>query len=505
MAFRQIISKLNQRRTPLLPRKNFFKFCLLLLIVISAVFLTKNIFAANEYLKSKQQAISTGNNQESWLNEAFGSNVVTGINALVGPIPDDVLNSTTTSWVPSGMVGSASNVIAALYTQPASGIEYIAQVKDNFLGKPIYAQGIGFKGLEPLIPIWRSFRNITYVLFSIFFIIIGVMIILRVKISPQAVITVQSAIPGLITSLILVTFSYAIAGLIIDLSYVFQGIVLSAIFTGVNTNLNANLLSKSILSGNINTTFADISNFNFGTVFFLITKNISLITILIIGGGVGAIIGGLLGSFHPIAFIATGGIGAAVGAIVFLLIILIIIFLMIIKFLFSLIKCYITLILQIILGPLQIAMGAFPNSKINFNSWIIQIIANTAVFPISLIFLVLINVIAESISGTMWAPNVISLPGSMMPFIIAFGGLLLLPKLPDLITETLFQLKPSPFGQAIGEGFGYFSKPAKLAGQAGLEKGADIIEENEKLNTFTKIATPFIKASRSLGIISKRR
>src|SRR5258708_14361646 len=50
------------------------------------------------------------------------------------------------------------------------------------------------------------------------------MIMFRVKISPQVVVSVQSALPKIAIALVLVTFSYAIAGFLIDIMYVFVGL-----------------------------------------------------------------------------------------------------------------------------------------------------------------------------------------------------------------------------------------------------------------------------------------
>ena len=47
------------------------------------------------------------------------------------------------------------------------------------------------------------------------------MIMFRVKINPQTVVSLQTMIPKLVTTLILITFSFAIAGLVIDMIYVF--------------------------------------------------------------------------------------------------------------------------------------------------------------------------------------------------------------------------------------------------------------------------------------------
>jgi len=68
------------------------------------------------------------------------------------------------------------------------------------------------------------------------------MIMFRVRISPQTVITVQSALPKIIFTLILITFSYAIAGFLIDLMYVVIGIfsfivTQGGIFDGSATDL----------------------------------------------------------------------------------------------------------------------------------------------------------------------------------------------------------------------------------------------------------------------------
>ena len=51
----------------------------------------------------------------------------------------------------------------------------------------------------------------------------------RAKINPQTVVTIQSAIPKAVVALILVTFSYAIAGLMIDLMYLLIGLIFGVI------------------------------------------------------------------------------------------------------------------------------------------------------------------------------------------------------------------------------------------------------------------------------------
>lgn len=467
MSLKPFFAKLNRRDTRLIPRFSpAVKFFIFLFFVITSVFFIGRSLAQTNVLRDNVNAWKTGGNLNTWLGQdSLQINAVGLLDALtdIKNAPADIINGISYGqklpfWIPGGLLGSATNTIASLYNPPASGIEYLAQMKDNFLGKPAYAQngGIGFQGLQPILPIWKAFRNMVYILSSIVFIIIGVMIMLRVKISPQAVINLQNAIPQLITALILVTFSYAIAGLIIDFMYVIQSLVLALIFSGVGKNLSDNLLNFNIFS----TDFAALSNFNLGTFFLTATANISVKIIILIGVALGAAIGAIVGLVVPVGGQVIGaGLGAGLGAVLFALIISIILITTLVKFLFGLVKCYISLIIKIVTGPLEIGMGALPNSKIGFGSWLMDIIANISVFPISLIFLILFNVIAQSSAG-LWTPGIIGITGvsGLMPLIISLGGLMLLPKLPEMIPEFIFKIKPSPWGKAIGEPLAKFGQ-----------------------------------------------
>ena len=137
---------------------------------------------------------------------------------------EDNPNSRCPQGLRTGAVGGMGNVLASMYAYPpVSGMDYLASVGENMGIVPsAYAQtGAGFSSLSPILPLWRAFRNIAYVFFVILFVVIGIAIMFRIKISPQAVITIQSAIPKIVIALLLVTFSYAIAGFMVDLIYVF--------------------------------------------------------------------------------------------------------------------------------------------------------------------------------------------------------------------------------------------------------------------------------------------
>src|SRR5258708_166357 len=124
-----------------------------------------------------------------------------------------------------GLIGMTSGLIGATFNIPVDSRTYIGYLQHNFgVTKAVAADtttdnSIGFTGLKPLLNIWASFRNITYLLFVVVFILVGIAIMLRVQIDPRTVMTIENQLPKILVGLILVTFSYAIAGLLIDLMW----------------------------------------------------------------------------------------------------------------------------------------------------------------------------------------------------------------------------------------------------------------------------------------------
>ena len=542
MTFGQIINKLNQRDTPLLPKNKFLRISLILVTFLSLTLVTKNVLA-NQY-SDKSNAITSGNNQEAWLDEAMTGNFVSFFNGVTGGIPENIVTglekgeNVRYSYIPGGALGNMNNMVASLYTPAASGVEYIAQVKDNFLGKPAYAQGVGFTGLQFLLPLWRSFRNLIYVISSLVFVVIGIMIMLRVKISPQAVITVQSAIPQLITTLILVTFSYAIAGLVIDICNFVQALIVAILFSVQGKGLTESLFPgwwgsgfpvlSDILNG-IGAIFTP-ENFKFSSLSNPTLRDMQMLTyravpgwlsLVMLGGLLGSIVlgffaggvGSILGSSGNFVGdmagrVVGGAAGGLIGGLLVPIILAIIVGIWLIKLYFGLIKNYVTLIFNIIFAPLVIGAGAFPNSKVNFSTWIMDVFANMAVFPVVGIFLVILNIVIDAIAGggsgstagvfssPVWSPNLISANGIISPSILAacvgLAGLALISKLPDLVPQAVFMIKPSPFGQAVGEGLKSFdpNKMPVIGGaisgvkrQAEEEFGRSVIPSGGRLST----------------------
>ncbi len=145
---------------------------------------------------------------------------------MLGSQPQEVtLASGETQYIVStGAVQMASSIMAKMYISNPSSSEYVADLMENIqapLGvKPAYAQGLGFSALRPVLEMWKLFRNLAYFFFVVIFLVVGIMIMFRSKIGGKAAVTVQQALPKIVVSLLLVTFSYAIAGLMIDLMYI---------------------------------------------------------------------------------------------------------------------------------------------------------------------------------------------------------------------------------------------------------------------------------------------
>lgn len=468
------LKKLN-RINPAKSKQNYrlFKSALAILIVFSLVFKVSQNLAQEtdpelaQIGNNLQEFINYEDNHESALavpsSEAWGENQMNNSfeilgSAMIGKFSIDDTNGEV-SYKNTGLVSSMSNAASQLYiTPPASGIQYISNTLNNILGKPAYAQtGFGFQGLEPILPIWKAFRNIVYMLSAIFFIVLGIMIMFRLKINPQTILTVQNAIPKIITTLLLVTFSYAIAGLLIDIATLIQNVILASLFTAFGKNLDQNLFTPKFLIGTPNNfkNLSDAGLYDYRRLIKLALPSNSINIIQLLIFGIMLIIPATAGASIPVFLILK-------------LLVAIFITINIIKFLIGLVKAYINIILKIILAPLEIGISAFPGVKMGFNTWFKGLFANLMVFPISLLFLVLANLIISQVSFKfgLWAPNSLeiknanliklisagaTLPsGGIIPVVLGIATIMILPKLPELIPQVIFAIKPDPFQSAIG-------------------------------------------------------
>lgn len=287
-------------------------------------------------------------------------------------------------------VGSNTNIheqdslLAEVFQdRPISGVTYVKYKLANVHIIPTAnAQGFGYAGIEVVQGLWVTTRNVAYSLFIFVAIVYSFMIMFRVKISPQAVMTVQSSISKITMALILVTFSYAIAGFLIDMMYVAVGII-SLIVAGAEgtwlPNNPANLFHIITQGPYIDVLGAEL---NFGVLgFFVGYIFFFFVTFFVVWFGSGGVVG-LIGA--AAVGVATGGsslvIAGIIGVVLAVLLALIFLFLFL-KCLWVLFKAFTMILLLTIFAPLYITFGLF-SQKLSFMNWMKNFAANLAVFPI---------------------------------------------------------------------------------------------------------------------------
>lgn len=318
--------------------------------------------------------------QEQFTRNMFDNLILSGIDSMAA--------YTEESGGSTGAIFGIGQMIGMTFTQPASSQEYVADLMQQMrlAPEPAYAQGLGFSALTPILEMWKIFRNMAYLFFVFVFLIIGFAIMFRQKLGGQAAVTIQEALPKIVVALLMVTFSYAIAGLLIDVMYILMFLMIT-IFTagGVDTN---NINGTAILDQNI-----------FQVYWGLITSGFINNAASEVASTVSDMLGG---NDNSLINSIIGGIGGFVTGILTALILFVAIIIAMFRTLFALIKVYMQIILNIVFSPLILMMGAVQSNV--FINWIKSLVVHLAVFPaILVIILVGYMFITLTTNGTLGA------------------------------------------------------------------------------------------------------
>ncbi len=391
-----------------------------------------------------------------------------------------------------GAIGLMGGFIADTFYIPVSSHDYVSNLAANFgFTKKAYAS-TGFDGLQPVQKLWIAFRNITYMIFVTLFVVVGLGIMFRIKIDPRTVMTLQNQIPKIIIAIVLVTFSFAIAGFLIDLMYVFMYLIISLfaqqgispVDIGSNNPFGAigGLGGMSGIASGVSHSMSGIvvSMFD-GTIGKIVGAAIGAIIGQFIGKAVGmgvgtaieplggGALGGMIGS---VAGGLIGGVGGFFGSkyligfvsgIIVYVVIIIALFSALLRLWFVLIKSYIYLLINIVIGPFVIASGLIPGRS-GFGNWFRSVVANLSVFPVTIIMMLLGKAFATGFttgnvgSGAFVPPMVgdFSNP-QVFASIIGLAIVLMLPEVANMVRDTL---KTSEFkysaavGKGVAAGFG---------------------------------------------------
>lgn len=409
--------------------------------------------------------------------------------------------------------------------RPFSGISYVKEKvqKLNPVSEVHAATtvGFGYTALQSIQHMWVATRNFAFAFFVIAAIVIAFMIMFRIKISPQVVISVQSALPKIVIALILVTFSYAIAGFLIDLMYVVIGFF--SLF-----------LPGFITAGTGTDSFTAVKAFNWmtlgpmsagiigGILAYLLFFGITLLATIGAVGQVSALAG--LG-----VAIGTGALGVVliIGVVILLIVAIIFSF----KIWWSLLKAFAMVILLTIAAPLQIAVGVIvPN--FGFGAWLKSFLSQLSTFVVtgllmflSYVFLVQAwvvtfagwgnsiqqllfqigasstDVIQAGASSAAWPP-LLGGGGQSAGIALLFAGVsfvifTLIPKASEIV-QSFITGKPFAYGNAIGEATGVVGGVGSTA--------MNIRETAQRQNiTLPRTIDKLMSRLQWLGMVGKRR
>ena len=330
----------------------------------------------------------------------------------------------------SGGVNVVADLTNNLYNNPpVSGIRYLAYMGSKLhLVSPAFAATPGQNFLKPMIDIWILNRNLVYLLFVVIFVAVGFMIMFRSKLNPQTVVNIQLALPKIVVALILVTFSYALSGFIVDLVF-FSNKVVSDIYA---LKLNASLPGGAPLTAESLNWLDIIAISGFGT-FPSVLDNLAKVF--------------SPGTLYDILI-------AHDFSALFNIIVAFTIFGIALKIFFTLLSKYVTLLIQAIFSPFIFLGAAFPSSQGGLGSFIKSMLSAALAFPAIYFVFILAN------SFFSLPDPLISLPplnnagtlaaiGGLNKY-IALGVLMTAPSIPQMIDNALGVKAPGVDMSQIG-------------------------------------------------------
>lgn len=218
-----------------------------------------------------------------------------------------------------GMTAKTTTTALAM-PLPFNSTTYLASI--NPFAKKAYATAgtDELEGSDIILNIWTKVRDGAYILLVVATVIVGFMIMLRIPTGPRTAVTVQNSLPKIAVAMLLITFSFLIAGLMLDA-----------------TRIVGNLLQSFLPSVNILGTFVDAAAFLGLILIFLI----SIFTVLTVIFNVAA----------PIVMIAI------------ILLIALAIFAIFLMITYKLVSRLVIFLLMVMFAPLFFLAGALPKGE----------------------------------------------------------------------------------------------------------------------------------------------
>jgi len=138
---------------------------------------------------------------------------------------------------------------------------------------------------------------------------------------------------------------------------------------------------------------------------------------------------------------------------------------------------YIGIITSIIFAPLKLMTDVLPGQS-GFGGWLHNLLANLAVFPAVTAMLLLGRILTSAGSQGLWSPPLMwSGTAAVTQALIGLGIILMTPKVAEMVKEAL-QVKPFPYGAAIGEPFRVITTPVRGIAGGAIEGYAQTLPGN---------------------------
>ena len=400
----------------------------------------------------------------------------------------------------------ASGLTFPYANPPASGVEWVRSGLQNagFVPNSYATDGIGFSSLKPLTEIWVMFRNIAFTLIVLFIVIVGFMIMFRFKINPQTIVTLSNALPRLVITLLMISFSFAIGGFLIDLMYIVTIFGVKVVGTTLLPQDTQKMFIDSVTTGGTGRLFDLIfwngETFKLGGALFsmmppIINQMVRLIAVAgvmfiirsgnnpigdyMLGGKAGniATFDGVAGSLIALAawIIIPGLVFLFLPLILSLLILLFTGLLVFFRILFMLFAAYLRIVISIIFAPIILLAEILPGRNA-FSKWFKTLVADLLLFPLTLILITLSSAILAMNNNfqNIWQPPFLYTGVNQSAFnvLVAIGMLFMIPDIGKLVREFM-GVKGSPlkFGFAT-----FFAGGVAMSGGAmgGLGKFSQI-------------------------------
>lgn len=426
------------------------------------------------------------------------------------PVTDD-------SYFKSSLLGRISTFIIAPYQYPPASGTYWARKtlqKAGFIPQSYAAEGIGFSSIKPLMNLWVIFRDVAYLLIVLILVSIGFMIMFRMKLNPQTVISVENALPKIVVALLLITFSFAIAGFLIDAMYLLVLLVINILSSGEKYYSTAKLqndflsggpgilweyilplktpvtFNPGIVGNILGTKPITIDNIPFAREIYLgdalasiIPQSVNLVirgiaililpilatvqlthvsdktgitkwldNFVLIGNGAGSLPQFLIGlPLTVLIYIIVGGIIANGFGFFLGVLVTLTVTAMFFNILFILLRSYIQIIVMIVFSPIILLFEALPG-KSTFSYWVKGLIGELITFPLVITLLLVGKIMIATLSypGDFWKAPFLGGLNTEGFGVIFGAGIIFIT--PDILkfVKEALGIKPLPFSIGLG-------------------------------------------------------